>query len=63
VLRVLNDPAVGLFDREDFDRAWQLDASAPRHPKVIPDPTIVVCRSSPADFQDRQIYLWLTTNR
>jgi hypothetical protein len=56
---VLNDPAVGLFDREDFDRAWQLDDSAPRHPKVAPDTTLVVSRSSPGDFQDRQIYLWI----
>lgn len=56
---VLNDPAIGLFQREDFERAWQLDASAPRHPHVIPDTTIVVSRSSPGDFQDRQIYLWI----
>jgi hypothetical protein len=56
---VLNDPAIGLFDREEFERAWQLDASAPRHPKVIPDTTIVVSRSSRGDFQDRQIYLWI----
>ena len=57
--RVLNDPAVGLFDRDEFERAWQLDASAPRHPSVVPDTTIVVCRRSPRDFQDRQIYLWI----
>jgi hypothetical protein len=56
---VLNDPAAGLFDRGDFERAWQSDASAPRRPTVIPDTSIVVCRSSPRDFQDRQIYLWI----
>jgi hypothetical protein len=56
---VLDDPEVGLFDREQFERAWQLDESLPRHPKVVPDTTIVVTRSSPGDFQDRQIYLWI----
>ncbi len=55
---VLDDPAVGLLDREAFERAWQ-DAPAPRHAKVVPDTTIIVTRSSPNDFQDRQIYLWI----
>jgi hypothetical protein len=55
---VLDDPAVGLFDRDAFERAWQ-DASAPRLAKVVPDTTITVSRSSPNDFQDRQIYLWI----
>jgi hypothetical protein len=56
---VLDDPAIGVFAREDFERAWQLDASAPRHSHVIRDTTIVVSRNSPCDFQDRQIYLWI----
>ncbi len=56
---VLDDPAVGLFPREDFERAWQLDASAPRRAVVVPDTTIIVSRRSPHDFQDRQIYLWI----
>lgn len=56
---VLDDPAVGVFEREEFERAWQLDDSAPRRAKVVPDTTIVVTRSSPGDFQDRQIYLWI----
>jgi hypothetical protein len=56
---VLDDPAIGVFAREDFERAWQLDASAPRHSHVIRDTTIVVSRNSPRDFQDRQIYLWI----
>jgi hypothetical protein len=56
---VLDDPAVTLFEREEFERAWQLDASAPRRAKVIPDTTIIVSRNSAYDFQDRQIYLWI----
>ena len=57
---VLDDPATGLFAREDFERAWQLDVSAPWHPQVVVrDTTIVVSRNSPHDFQDRQIYLWI----
>jgi hypothetical protein len=56
---VLDDPAVDLFTREEFERAWQLDASAPQRAKVVPDTTIVVTRSSPHDFQDRQILLWV----
>ena len=56
---VLDDPAVGAFAREDFERAWHLDASAPARARVIPDTTIVVSRNSPGDFQDRQIYLWV----
>jgi hypothetical protein len=54
----IDDPAIDLFDREMFERAWQ-DASAPTRATVIPDTTIVVSRSSPNDFQDRQIYLWI----
>ena len=56
---VLDDPAVGVLAREEFERAWQRDASAPRRANVIPDTTIIVTRSSPNDFQDRQIYLWI----
>jgi hypothetical protein len=56
---VLDDPAIAVFERDDFERAWQLDASAPRHSHVIRDTTIVVLRNSPRDFQDRQIYLWI----
>jgi len=56
---VLDHPAIALFDRADFERAWQLDDSAPRHRSVVRDTTIVVSRSSPNDFQDRQIYLWI----
>jgi hypothetical protein len=54
---VIDDPAVDLFDRDQFERAWHLDA--PHRPTVIPETTIIVSRSSPYDFQDRQIYLWI----
>lgn len=56
---VFDDPAVGVFEREDFERAWQLDTSAPDCAHIIPDTTIVVSRNSAGDFQDRQIYLWI----
>jgi len=56
---VVDDPAVALLDREEFERAWQLDASGPHHAKVIRETTIIVSRSSRYDFQDRQIYLWI----
>jgi hypothetical protein len=56
---VLNDPEVVTFDRTDFERAWQLDDSAPKRCVVVPQTTITVTRSSPNDFQDRQIYLWI----
>ena len=44
---IIDDPAVGLLDREQFERAWQLDASAPHRVKVIRDTRIIVSRSSP----------------
>jgi hypothetical protein len=50
---------VGVFTREDFDRAWQLDAAAPRRVRVTPESEILIRRNSPTDFQDRQIYVWL----
>ena len=59
VPQVLDDPGVAVFVREDFERAWQRDADAPRRAEVVRDTTIVVSRNSPADFQDRQIYLWV----
>ena len=52
-------PDVEVFTREDFDRAWQLDAAAPRHVRVTPETAIVLNRNSPNDFQDRQIYVWI----
>lgn len=48
-----------LLEREEFERAWQLDDAAPGRTQVIPDTTIIVRRSSRYDFQDRQIYLWI----
>ena len=56
---VLDPPDVGSFDRTDFERAWQLDESAPHHRRVAPETAIVVRRNSPQDFQDRQIYVWI----
>jgi hypothetical protein len=56
---ILDDPAIDAFARDELERAWQLDASAPRRATVVPDTTIVVSRNSPDDFQDRQIYLWI----
>jgi hypothetical protein len=55
----IDDPAIGLLGREEFERAWQRDVSAPHRAKVVRDTTIIVTRSSPYDFQDRQIYLWI----
>jgi hypothetical protein len=48
-----------VFTREDFDRAWQLDADAPRHARTVPETAIVLQRNSPHDFQDRQIYVYV----
>ena len=48
-----------VFTREDFERAWQLDADAPRRQRFARETTLVVRRNSPHDFQDRQIYLWI----
>jgi hypothetical protein len=45
------------FGREDFERAWHHDR--PSSPRVVPETAITVSRSSPHDFQDRQIYLWI----
>ena len=52
-------PATHVFTREEFERAWQLDADAPRFTRVRPDTAIVLHRNSPHDFQDRQIYVWV----
>ena len=54
---ILETPDLGIFDREDFERAWQADA--PGRTRITPEMTIVVRRHSPHDFQDRQIYVWI----
>lgn len=54
---VLDTPAT--FELADLERAWQLDAPGPRGVHVTRETAIVVKRSSPDDFQDRQIYLWI----
>ena len=56
---ILDRPDLEVFTREDFQRAWQRDAHAPTRVRVTPETEIVVRRTSPHDFQDRQIYLWL----
>jgi len=56
---VLDTPDVQVFEREDFERAWQLDAVNPRKVTVAPETAILVRRTSPHDFQDRQIYVWI----
>jgi hypothetical protein len=48
-----------LFQREDFERAWQLDVPSPRRARLAPETAILVKRNSPHDFQDRQIYVWI----
>jgi hypothetical protein len=55
----IDTPDVDLFTREDFERAWQLDDAAPRRARVTPETAILLRRSSPHDFQDRQIYVWI----
>ena len=47
------------FDRDAFERAWQHVADTPGHVRVTPETAILVSRTSPNDFQDRQIYLWV----
>jgi hypothetical protein len=54
---VLQNPELGIFDRDDFERAWQ--AATPRPARITPETTIIVRRNSPDDFQDRQIYVWI----
>ena len=56
---ILDQPAVDFFTEEEFARAWQRDADAPTCVRITPETQIVVRRSSPHDFQDRQIYLWI----
>jgi hypothetical protein len=56
---ILDTPELGAFDRQDFDRAWQLDTDEPRSQRITPETTILVRRNSPNDFQDRQIYVWI----
>ena len=55
----VDTPDVEVFTRDEFDRAWQLDAASPRRVRVTPEAEIVVNRNSPHDFQDRQIYVWI----
>jgi hypothetical protein len=55
----LDTPGVDQFTRADFDRAWQLDADAPRFTRVQPQTAILLRRNSAQDFQDRQIYVWV----
>lgn len=55
--KVLQPVEAGIFDREDFQRAWQSDV--PRQARITPETAIIVRRNSPHDFQDRQIYVWI----
>jgi hypothetical protein len=52
-------PEIGEFTREDFERAWQFDTTAPRQTRRRPETAIVLQRNSPHDFQDRQIYVFV----
>lgn len=56
---VFDVPDIATLDSTDLERAWQLDAPRPRRVHVTRETAIVVRRSSPHDFQDRQIYLWI----
>ena len=56
---ILDRPDVESFTREDFERAWQRDIDAPKRVRITPETAIVVRRTSPHDFQDRQIYVWI----
>jgi hypothetical protein len=59
-LSAVHDPVdLEVFTREDFARAWQLTVDAPPSPRLAPETVLVVRRTSPHDFQDRQIYLWI----
>jgi hypothetical protein len=49
---------IGTFDRDAFERAWQHD-DTPAARRSTPEAAILVSRTSPNDFQDRQIYLWI----
>jgi hypothetical protein len=56
---ILDRPDVDAFTFEDFARAWQRDADAHRRVRITPETEIILRRSSPHDFQDRQIYVWI----
>jgi hypothetical protein len=56
---IIETSDVAVFTREEFERAWQRDAEAPRHARGAPQTAIQIRRSSPHDFQDRQIYVWI----
>ena len=56
---VIQTPDVAEFTRDDFERAWRLDADAPRDRRLQPETAIVLQRNSPHDFQDRQIYVFV----
>ena len=56
----VHDPAdLEVFTRGDFERAWLLAVDAPPSGRLAPETVLVVRRTSPHDFQDRQIYLWI----
>jgi hypothetical protein len=56
---ILDRPDVEVLTREEFERAWQRDADAPRRVVITPETQILIRRNSPQDFQDRQIYVWI----
>jgi hypothetical protein len=51
----LNRPDIGIFTREDFERAWQRDP--PPHQRASSGTAIHVYRNSLDDIQDQQIQL------
>ena len=53
------DLDTGVFDRDAFERAWQHADGSPFQARNAPETAIVVSRTSPHDFQDRQIYVWI----
>jgi hypothetical protein len=55
----IDTPDIGVFTREDFERAWQLNTEAPGRAHVKSETAILLRRNSPHDFPDRQIFVWI----
>ena len=56
---LLDRPGIGCFTRDDFERAWQGATDTPTEKRYGHETVLVLRRTSPHDFQDRQIYVWI----
>ena len=57
--RAVSDLQHGVFDREDFERAWHGVSGDRRIAPPVNKVQLTITRNGKSDFQDRQVYLFV----